>query len=37
MNDLATLRVDTEDVYGLAEFSRLKNHSLKNLREDVLG
>lgn len=37
MDDLATFRIDTEDVYGLAKFSRLKHNSLENLGEQVSG
>jgi hypothetical protein len=32
MYDLATFGVDTEDIYGLTKFFRLKYNSLKNLR-----
>jgi hypothetical protein len=32
MYDPATFGVDTEDIYGLAEFFGLKYNSLKNLR-----
>ncbi len=34
MNDPATFGVDTEDIYGLAEFFRLKYNSLENLRNE---
>jgi hypothetical protein len=34
MYDLATFGVDTEDIYGLAEFFRLKYNSLENLRNN---
>jgi hypothetical protein len=32
MHDLATFGIDTEDIYGLAKFFRLKYDSLENLR-----
>ena len=34
MYDPATFRVDTEDIYSLAEFFRLEYNSLENLRND---
>jgi hypothetical protein len=34
MYDPATFRVDTEDIYSLAEFFRLKYNSLENLENN---